>query len=497
MTDSTLQLLEYRRRDRSAVAFTEGVTGRRLTWEGVALTADAWRARDLEPGVRIGLHLADPLAAAAHFLAALATGTTVAPLNPCGSPAELAAQVGAAGLAAVVTDTGDPAVTAAVAASGAVPLSGDSATWRLPEVGAVDGPRAALIMASSGTTGAPKLIPLSEAQLLHTARGVAAHLGLDATERGFSPLPLFHINGLVVGVLAALVAGSSLVVDRRFSHRSFWAVVEREEVTWLNLVPAILTVLGSGEGGPAPARVRLARSASAPLAAATRERFEARFAIPVVETYGMTEAASQITANPLDRNRRGSVGLPVGVELRVVDRGRRPQTAGRTGAVEIRGAGVTPSYWAPAGPGRPVPEVVPATRLDGWLMTGDVGHVDEDGYVYLTGRADDVINRAGEKVQPREIEEVILGDPRVSVAVVVGRPHPTLGEEAVAYVLPAPGAGDHDRLAQELTSACAAALSGFKRPAEIVVTSALPSGPTGKARRAQIRAMAAAAVAAR
>jgi acyl-CoA synthetase (AMP-forming)/AMP-acid ligase II len=491
-TPSTRLLLDRRRRQPGRVAFVEGVSGRRLRWEDVGATADSWSARHLPAGTRIGLHLADPLAAAAHFLAALATGTAVAPLNPDGTPTELQAQARATGLAGVVTDSADPDVAAAFAAAGAAPLSADDKVWRPAEVRPVAGSSAALIMASSGTTGAPKLIPLTEQQLLHTAGGVASHLGLDATQRGFSPLPLFHINGLVVGVLAALVSGSSLVVDRRFSLRSVWSVVEREDVTWLNLVPAILSLLGAGDGGPAPAGVRLARSASAPLAPAIRDRFEARFAIPVIETYGMTEAGSQITANPVRRNRPGSVGLPVGVDLRVVDGRHRPLAPGRTGGVEIRGAGVTPSYWIPAGP-RSGPEVVPSTRCDGWLATGDVGHVDPDGYVYLTGRADDVINRAGEKVRPREIEEVILGDPRVGAAVVVGRPHPTLGEEPVAYVLPAAGAGDHGLLARDLGAACAAALSRFKRPVEIVVAEDLPSGPTGKVRRAQVREMAAAA----
>ncbi|MST35222.1 AMP-binding protein, partial [Acidimicrobiaceae bacterium USS-CC1] len=281
---------------------------------------------------------------------------------------------------------------------------------------------AALVLASSGTTGRPKLIPLTEAQLLHTARGVVCHHGFTGADRGYSPLPLFHINGLVVGVLASLVGGYPLVVDRRFSASTFWDVVAREGVTWVNLVPAILAVLATVEPPPAEvvARVTFARSASAPLPVPTLERFERRTGIPVVETYGMTEAASQITANPRPPGERrpGSVGLPVGLELRVADRDGRPLPPGEIGQVEIRGDNVVDAYWEPAGT-RPAER--PARRPDGWLPTGDLGRLDGDGYLFLAGRADDVINRGGEKVYPREIEDVLLADADVAAAAVVAR----------------------------------------------------------------------------
>ena len=246
-------------------AFIEGATGRRLTWRDVAVTADALGAQPRLAEHRIGLLLGDPLTMAATFLGAMAAGITVAPLNAGGAPAELARQANAFGLSGVVTDgpDTDAAITPRCATrawrcgqvpphdgpcehrgatdSGDAPGSGDAA----------DSGHAALVMASSGTTGDPKLIPLTESQLLHTARGVAEHLSLGPAERGYSPLPLFHINGLVVGVLAALVAGSSVVLDRRFSRRSFWSIVAREQVTWLNLVPAIITVLAARGDGAA------------------------------------------------------------------------------------------------------------------------------------------------------------------------------------------------------------------------------------------------------
>jgi len=301
-------------------------------------------------------------------------------------------------------------------------------------------------------------------------------------------LPLFHINGLVVGVVSTLVAGSRLVLDRRFSARSFWAVVAEQEVTWLNLVPAIIGVLASVSPPPPDVarRIGFARSASAPLPAAARERFEALTGIGVLETYGMTEAASQIAANPRDqRDRRpGSVGQPVGLELRIVDGSGTPVPPGTVGQVEIRGVSVARAYWAPAGA---QPAVRRATDAEGWLATGDLGRTDVEGFVYLVGRVDDVINRGGEKVYPREIEEVLLRDPCVKAAVVVGRPHPTLGEEPVAFVEAVDECAESEDLIARLEALCADELARFRRPASIQLMAHLPVGPTGKVRSAELR----------
>jgi len=260
---------------------------------------------------------------------------------------------------------------------------------------------AALIMASSGTTGPRKIIPLSEAQLLGTAAAVARHHRLTPDDRGYCPLPLFHINGLVVGVLSTLVAGSTMVLDSRFSRSRFWAIAAAHDVTWLNLVPAIIGRLADSPPPPAGVAdgIRFARSASAPLAPGTLGRFEGRCGISVLETYGMTEAASQIAANPIDLRRRrpGSVGLGVGIDIRIVDETGHPVRHDTVGAVEIRGDQVVSHYWAATDHGL---LARPARRAGGWLSTGDLGCFDEDGFLYLVGRSDDVINRGGEKIYP-------------------------------------------------------------------------------------------------
>jgi acyl-CoA synthetase (AMP-forming)/AMP-acid ligase II len=257
-----------------------------------------------------------------------------------------------------------------------------------------------------------------------------------------------------------------------------------------------------------PGRVRFIRSASAPLAPSALERFEDSFGIPVVETYGMTEAASMITANPLDGPRKaGSAGRPAGTEVRVVSRDGdllRPCPPGTIGRVQIRGPGVITEYAAggPAG----------AIDADGWLETGDLGHLDQDGYLFLAGRSDDVINRGGEKIYPREIEEFLLTQPGVRSAVVVAASDEVLGQRPVAYVVPAdpadpavsgdpavpatdPGGPDlaASDLADALRAACSTALPRPKRPTEFCLVPELPLGATGKVSRRRLRELAMAA----
>lgn len=481
------------------VAFADATTDRVVTWGQVARLADQLESH--AGGSRwggapiVGLSVRDPLSLAGCLVAALAAGVPVAPLDAHAVPAEILRQTEALGLAALVADgPGAPGH-----------LGGDVPLWRLdgPELGrgavAPSSDRrplpteAAVVLASSGTTGSPKVIPLTEAQLLRTAGAVVTHHRLGPDDRCLCPLPLHHVNGIVVGTLSTLVSGGRLVLQPRFSARSFWDAVERTEPTWLNLVPSILAVLGRN---PAPSQtathqLRVVRSASAPLPAAVRERFEALTGVRVLETYGMTEAASQITANPLDERRRrdGSVGLPVDVELRVVDESGRPVAAGETGRVLIRGERVTRWYWSPG----PAARALAATDVDGWLDTGDLGSLDDDGFLRLLGRVDDVINRGGEKIHPREIEELLLEDPSVTGAIVVGVPDPVLGERPVALVV-AHGAAERTALGDTLGRRCAERLSRHKRPTEILVVEDLPTGRTGKPRRPDARRLAQAAV---
>lgn len=450
-------------------------SGRRLTFAGTRQATDRWAALldDLQvaPGAVVGLAASDPLDFALAFLGVVAAGRVVAPLDPAAPDAELAVACGRLEVTVAIGDRPAPqggGTDWVVLRAGSFDLPGGAVARA--EAAAEVPRRGGLLLATSGTTGAPKRIRLSDGQLLHTASAVASHHRLSAADRGFCPLPLFHVNAEVVGLLASLVAGSAIVLDDRFHRTGFWDCVGRNGVTWINAVPAILArLVPLVAGETVPDGIRFARSASAPLPVTVLERFERATGIPVLETYGMTEAGSQITANPLEGPRKpGSVGLPVGVELRVL-----AEPGAAVGSVEIRGDGVV-------------------SGRDEWLVTGDLGHLDEDGYLYLAGRADDVINRGGEKIFPREVEEVVLADPDVAAAVVVGWDHEVLGQVPVAVLVVKDVADTAARRrAQEVVSRvqdrCAQALSRPKRPVAFHVVDRLPAGATGKVRRAAVR----------
>jgi oxalate---CoA ligase len=449
-----------------------------LTYAGLRRSVRAW-ARHLDeagipPGARVALRLPDPFGYAGALAGILAAGRVVVPLDPGAPAADVARMLKVAQPAALAGDdleTGLPVL--------GVPGAGP------PGAGPAPGGRGGIFLCTSGTTGTPKGILLGEGQLMHVARSVAAHHRLSPADRGYCCLPLFHINAEVVGLLATLAAGACLVVDRKFSRRGFWELVETRQITWINAVPAIITILAMDPPVAAPGRVRFIRSASAPLAPSALRRFEDSFGIPVVETYGMTEAASMITANPLDGPRKpGSAGRAAGTEVRVISRDGgwpRPCPAGAIGRVQIRGPGVITEYAAGGPEG--------AIDADGWLDTGDLGHLDGDGYLFLAGRSDDVINRGGEKIYPREIEEFLLTQPGVGSAVVIGARDEVLGERPVAYVVPA-GSPARPDLADALRAACEAELPRPKRPAEFCLVPELPLGATGKVSRRRLRELA-------
>ena len=484
-------------------AYLEDAAGaRKLSYAGLQRSTRTW-ARLLDragvaPGARVAIWLPDPLGYASALVSILVAGRVAVPLDPAAPPVALARMIEVARPAAVVCDgsSGLPPGLPVLRPPGP---GGAKVPPGPPPAASAGG----IFLCTSGTTGTPKGILLSADQLAHVAACVAAHHRLTPADRGYCCLPLFHINAEVVGLLATLAARACLVLDGKFSRRGFWAMIEERQVTWINAVPAIITILAMDlpEVRP-PSRVRFVRSASAPLPPSALRRFEGAFGIPVIETYGMTEAASMITANPLDGPRKpGSAGLPAAAEVRIVERAGAARAdglgqvraeglreryrrcpPGAIGRVQIRGPGVITGYAAgPAG----------AIDADGWLDTGDLGHVDRDGYLFLAGRADDVINRGGEKIHPREIEDFLLAQPGVRSAVVVAARDEVLGERPVAYVIPA--GPEDDQLEEALRAACAAALPRPKRPDAFYLVRELPLGPTGKVTRGRLRELAAAA----
>src|SRR6202012_140239 len=239
-------------------------------------------------------------------------------------------------------------------------------------------PGGGIFLSTSGTTGTPKGILLPDEQLAHTAVSVVEAHRLTRADRGYCSLPLFHVNAEVVGVLATLKAGAYLAVDRKFSRRGFWDIIRDRDITWVNAVPAIISILSMDPPADPPARLRFVRSASAPLPLASLERFQRALGVPVIETYGMTEAASMITANPLDGPRKpGSAGKPAGSEVRIGSLDGTASGPKEVGPVLIRGRGIITGYASGGRPG--------AIDRDGWLDTGDLGYLDQDGYLFLVG----------------------------------------------------------------------------------------------------------------
>jgi oxalate---CoA ligase len=429
----------------------------------------------LPPGARVNVRLGDPLSYATALVALIAAGRVAVPLDPGAPDSDIARVTGVARPAGMVTEgpsaTGEAAEREAGDSETTLPF-GITAFDQLPVTSGAGG---GIFLCTSGTTGPPKGILLRDEQLACVAGRVVDWHRLSRDDRGYCSLPLFHVNAEVVGVLATLRAGAYLAVDRKFSRRGFWELIGERRISWINAVPALISILAMDPPATRPARLRFVRSASAPLPLAALERFEKALGVPVIETYGMTEAASMITANPLDGPRKpGSAGQPAGSEVRIGAPGGAAAGAKEIGRVLIRGAGVIAGYASGGRPG--------AIDADGWLDTGDLGYLDTDGYLFLVGRSDDVINRGGEKIYPREIEEILLAQPGVRSAAVIGAADEVLGERPVAYVVPDAGAGAAE-LEAALRAACAQWLPRPKQPSEFWLVGEMPLGPTGKISR--------------
>jgi acyl-CoA synthetase (AMP-forming)/AMP-acid ligase II/acyl carrier protein len=341
----------------------------------------------------------------------------------------------------------------------------------------------ALLLQTSGTTSRPKVVPLSHANLLLSARSVAEVLALGPGDRSLAAMPLFHIHGIVASLLAPLVVGGSVICCRSNAPHALLAAMENLEPTWFSAVPTLLQGLLAEldrTHQPPPAHgLRFLRSSSSPLPPPVLERLEAVFGVPVIEAYGMTEAAHQICSNRLPGSgpgrHPGSVGVAAGPEVVVLGADRCPLPAGEGGEVAIRGGNVTAGYEAADSSGW----VRDATG-EAWFLTGDEGLMDDQRRLTLTGRLKEMINRGGEKVIPRRVDEALLQHPAVEQALAFAVPHPTLGEDLAAAVVLRAGAEAKE---QELRGFAFSQLAPHEVPSRILLLETLPRGATGKLQR--------------
>ena len=347
----------------------------------------------------------------------------------------------------------------------------------------LDGGDDALLMYTSGTTGRPKGVMHSHASLLAGGWTPAIAHCLTPEDRALCILPIYHINGLCVTMIAPLVSGGSVAMVGRFSASRFWEQCAQAEATWFSAVPTIISHLVHREHAPdaaTRARLRFARSASSALAPETQTAFEARFGIPIIETMGLTETAAQILSNPLPPGPRkpGSSGVAHGNKVAILSPGPgsefRLPPAGEEGEIAVRGPNVMRGYFRD-------PEATAATFTpDGWLRTGDLGRMDEDGYVYVTGRLKELIVKGGENIAPREIDEALYAHPDVVEAAAFARPCSRYGERVEAAVRLVSGSV---ATGEDLRSLCMTRVGAFKAPDRVHILPELPKGPSGKIQR--------------
>ena len=468
-----------------------------LTYAGLFLhieqTAHSLRRLGFSTADRVAIVLPNGPELAAAFLA-VSSCCASAPLNPSYSEVEFDFYLADLNARALLTQAGLDTPARRTAQRRGLPvieleadssqpaglfwLNGDPGYAQVPvEYGKQD--HTALVLHTSGTTSRPKIVPLTQANLCASARNIQATLSLTENDRCLNVMPLFHIHGLVAAVLATLASGGCVTCTPGFSAAAFFGLLDSFHPTWYTAVPtmhqAVLEAAASHEPIIARSSLRFIRSSSASLPPKVMADLESTFLCPVVEAYGMTEAAHQMACNPLPPLPRkpGSVGLPAGPQIAILDENGRMLPPGQTGEIVIQGDNVMTGY-------ENNPSANAAAFAYGWFHTGDQGYLDGDGYLFITGRLKEIINRGGEKVAPREVDEVFLEHPAVAQAVTFAVPHRTLGEDVAIALVLKPG---QSASLKELRGYALERLASHKVPSQVVIVDQIPKGPTGKLQR--------------
>jgi acyl-CoA synthetase (AMP-forming)/AMP-acid ligase II len=431
-------------------------------------------------GDRIAMALPNGLETIVSFLAA-STVATAAPLNPAYTGAR-ALIVPPNGSDQARAAAGDQVmlIEAGLDGEGRVQLSAAQNAGAPRTRDYPNDDDTALILHTSGTTSRPKRVPLSHANLLTSARNVAETYNLTSGDVSLCVMPLFHVHGLVASTFGTLFTGGTVVVPPRFNPLSFWSTVRDHRVSWYSAVPTIHQVLlARTKAGARPAgaeQLRFIRSCSAALPPQMMADIEEKFGAPILEAYGMTEAAHQMASNPLPPGARkpGSVGRGTAVSIAILNKAGDLLPVGSKGEVSIKGPNVFGGYEGNA-------EANATSFSSGWFRTGDEGYLDNEGYLTLVGRIKEMINRGGEKISPREIDEALLNHPAVAEAVCFGVADRVYGEEVAAAVVLSGSATE-----AELIAHCRSSLADFKCPKVIYIVDAIPRTATGKIQRRNV-----------
>ena len=473
-----------------------GAPGREwLSYAGLRQQAktvqDALRSFGVSAQDRVAIVLPNGSDMASAFIC-VAQAATTAPLNPSYREDEFAFYLDDLSAKAIILpDTYDgPALAAAqklglmiirlVAKSraGEFSLHGPQANPASPSSPAADD--IALILHTSGTTSRPKIVPLLQSNVAASAQNIAQSLALTPDDRCLNVMPLFHIHGLVAAVSATFAAGGSIYCTEGFNAMNFFTMMTQARPTWYTAVPtmhqAILSRATRNADVIADIPLRFLRSSSASLPAQVMEALNKTFNAPVIEAYGMTEAAHQMCCNPLDRQKPGSVGKAAGPKVAIAHEIENHLIDG-TGEVVISGPNVTPGY-----EGNPEANEKNFFDYNGerWFRTGDQGAFDADGYLELTGRLKEIINRGGEKISPLEVDGVLMDHPAIQQVVTFALPHPKLGEEVAAAVVLRDGQAAEE---QDIREFAAQRMADFKVPRKVVIMDEIPKGATGKMQR--------------
>jgi acyl-CoA synthetase (AMP-forming)/AMP-acid ligase II len=496
---STLQELLAVGADDAVALAAPGRPG--LTYRGlrrlVADTLASLNALGIGRNDRVAIVLANGPEMASCFIAC-ASGTTSAPLNPAYRAEEFEFYLSDLHAKALIVAQGSTSPAVEVAARLGVRIvdlmvseGAPAGQFRLVArdgVGAAE-PAAGggysepadigMVLHTSGTTSRPKIVPLSVANLCASARHIRETLRFTPQDVGLYIMPLFHIHGLIAGVLAPLAAGARVFCTPGFNALKFFAWMDEAQPTWYTAVPTMHQAIVQRAKGNAQiiARhpLRFLRSSSSSMPPQVIKALEEAFHAPLIEAYGMTEATHQMASNPLPPGARkpGTVGRAAGPEIAIMGEGGALLAAGATGEIVIRGPNVTQGYEAN-------PKANAEAFVNGWFRTGDQGTLDADGYVSITGRLKEIINRGGEKVSPREVDEILMDHPAVAQVVCFGMPHERLGEEVAAGVVLREGAAVTERELQDFVGLRAA---DYKVPKKILFMDEIPKGATGKLQR--------------